>query len=68
MANFGGQGSTNSPRKDMTCPKCNKTGQVYYTGSDVLHGNPFTPAADTEVEHYFHCGNPDIIGASWPER
>ncbi len=52
---FEGQGSENRLRKDKRCRHCGQTGSVYYTGSNVEHGNPFTPAADTEVTHYFHC-------------
>lgn len=57
MSNFEGQGSTDKLRKDKKCKKCGKIGKVYYRGSDVDHGNPFTPAADTEVTHYFYCEN-----------
>jgi DNA-directed RNA polymerase subunit M/transcription elongation factor TFIIS len=57
MANFGGYGSEDSPRKDKKCPNCKKTGKVSYMGSTVTHGNPFSPAADTEVDHHFHCNN-----------
>lgn len=54
---FEGRGSSNSLEKDKKCPQCKKVGQVYYVGSSVTHGNPFTPAADTEVEHYYECRN-----------
>jgi len=52
---FEGEGSANRRESTKRCPKCKKMGQVYYTGSNVLHGNPYTPAADTEVEHYYEC-------------
>lgn len=52
---FEGKYSENRLRKSKKCRKCGKTGKVYYLGSSVEHGNPFTPAADTEVTHYFHC-------------
>lgn len=51
---FDGEGSENRLEPKTPCPKCKKKG-VHYTGSDVNHGNPFTPAADTEVEHYYSC-------------
>ncbi|GAB4517439.1 MAG: hypothetical protein OHK0046_24000 [Anaerolineae bacterium] len=57
MASFEGRGSTEQPEASKQCPKCKKKGLVYYVGSDVLHGNPFTPAADTEVEHHYECRN-----------
>ncbi len=64
MANFEGQGSEHSRRGSKKCPNCKKAGKVYYTGSEVTHGNPYTPAADTEVDHYFRCENCDH---SWRE-
>jgi len=54
MNNFGGKHSTKRLEKNKQCPKCKKKG-VYYLGSSVAHGNPFTPAADTEVDHYYEC-------------
>ncbi|MCA9618677.1 MAG: hypothetical protein KC731_06640 [Myxococcales bacterium] len=53
-ANWGGRGSTREFEKDKQCRKCHKRG-VYYVGSTVTHGNPYTPASDTEVEHYYEC-------------
>ena len=56
MANFDGKYSCSSFEKGKKCRKCRKE-KVYYTGSSVVHGNPFTPAADTEVDHYYQCKN-----------
>jgi len=56
VADFGGKGSCERLEESMQCPKCKKKG-AYYLGSDCLHGNPFTPAADTEVEHHYRCAN-----------
>ncbi len=53
-ANFDGPGSCKQLEKNTKCPKCKKKG-VYYVGSEVLHGNPYTPASDTEVSHYYEC-------------
>lgn len=61
---FEGEGSRKDLRKDKKCRHCGKTGKVYYTGSEVTHGNPYTPAADTEVDHYFKCEN---CGKTWRE-
>lgn len=58
MANFDGKWSTERLEKDKKCPKCKHQG-VYYIGSDVVHGNPFSPAADTEVDHHYVCKNCD---------
>lgn len=52
---FDGEGSEDSLIKSMQCPKCKSKGNVYFRGSEVTHGNPFTPAADTEVTHYYRC-------------
>ena len=62
-ANFGGKGSCRRLEKSVKCPRC-KQRSVYYLGSDVLHGNPCTPAADTEVEHHFECGG-EACGHEW---
>lgn len=51
---FNGANSESRLEKGSKCPKCRKAG-IYYTGSSVLHGNPYTPAADTEVEHHYSC-------------
>ena len=51
---FDGRGSERRLREDEACPQCKQKG-VYYTGADVLHGNPFSPAADTEMRHYMEC-------------
>lgn len=45
------------PDPTETCPNC-KQKQVFYLGSDVLNGNPYSPAADTDIEHHYECGNP----------
>lgn len=62
MANFDGYGSTKNLEPGHKCPKCKKTGGVYYHGSEVLHGNPYTPAADTDVRHYYEC---EKCGHKW---
>lgn len=62
MTDFEGKGSKNIRQKGMKCPKCKSDKDVYYSGSSVTHGNPFTPAADTEVEHYYDCEN---CGHEW---
>ena len=54
---FDGRGSADSLEKGHKCPKCKKKGSVYYVGSTVVHGNPFSPAADTEVDHHYECRN-----------
>lgn len=64
MDDFQGRGSTDRSRKDKKCENCKKKGFVSYTGSSVTHGNIFTPASDTEVEHYFECTN---CGHDWTE-
>jgi DNA-directed RNA polymerase subunit M/transcription elongation factor TFIIS len=51
---FDGEGSTQRLEPTTRCPKCHTLG-VHYTGSSVLHGNPYTPAADTEIEHHYAC-------------
>lgn len=51
---FDGKGSIYEFKADRPCPSCGKLG-IYYLGSAVLHGNPYSPAADTEVEHYYKC-------------
>lgn len=53
-ASFEGKGSEKRLEKDRQCPKCRRKG-AYYLGSSVQHGNPFTPAADTDVDHYYLC-------------
>ena len=50
-----GKGSTNNLESTKKCPKCKRKGHIHYTGSNVLHGNPYTSAANTEVEHYYQC-------------
>ncbi len=52
-------------RKEKKCPKCRKK-MVLYTGTDAIHGNIFTGASDTEVEHYYLCDNPKCKH-SWSE-
>lgn len=52
---FDGEGSETSLEINRQCPKCNRKGNVYYTGSEVMHGNPFTGASDTKVNHYYRC-------------
>ena len=49
---FGDRTRRREPGKK--CPRCRRE-TVVYVGTDVLHGNPFTPAADTDVEHRFEC-------------
>lgn len=61
---FDGKGSEERRRKSKKCRKCKQAGEVYFLGTEVLHGNPYTPAADTEVEHYFECRN---CGHEWSE-
>ena len=55
MANFDGRGSEYRLEKEHECPNCQQRGHVYYLGSSVMHGNPYTPAADTEVDHHYRC-------------
>jgi DNA-directed RNA polymerase subunit M/transcription elongation factor TFIIS len=64
-ADFEGQGSTDRPAPKLKCPKCKQTGHVHYTGSSVMHGNPYTPAADTEVTHYYECKNCNHEWETW---
>ncbi|MEO1442687.1 MAG: hypothetical protein AAFV33_19960, partial [Chloroflexota bacterium] len=64
MANFDGKYSEHRLKKNKQCRHCKQTGKVYYLGSSVEHGNPFTPAADTEVDHYYACEN---CGNEWTE-
>jgi hypothetical protein len=51
---FGGKGSAHRLEKSKKCRRCRKE-TVVYTGSSVLHGNPFCGTADTEVDHYYRC-------------
>jgi len=51
---FGGRGSEKVLQPETPCPRCKRKG-IHYVGSSVLHGNPYTPAADTEVEHHYAC-------------
>lgn len=61
---FEGKYSENRLRKSKKCRHCKQIGKVYFLGSSVTHGNPYTPAADTEVEHYFECKH---CGKEWTE-
>lgn len=54
---FDGKYSEKRLNESKKCPKCKKSGKVYYIGSTVVHGNPYTPAADTEVDHHYICEN-----------
>lgn len=63
-SDFEGRGSTKRKRPNKKCPNCRHQGEVYYTGSSVTHGNIYTPAADTEVDHYFEC---DHCDHTWTE-
>jgi len=58
-SDFEGRNSTWRKSGNKKCPQCKKKGQVFYTGSSVTHGNIYTPAADTEVDHYYTCENCD---------
>lgn len=40
--------------KGQKCPYCRHKG-IDYLGRNVLHGNPSTPASDTEVELLYYC-------------
>lgn len=57
-ASFEGKNSTQDYEAETICPKCKRKG-VYYIGSEVLNGNPYSPAADTEVNHYYRCAHAD---------
>ncbi len=59
MANFDGKHSEHRLEAGKKCPNCKQKGKVYYLGSSVEHGNPFSPAADTEVDHHYACENCD---------
>lgn len=55
---FEGKYSEDVLQKGKVCRgKCKQQGHVRYLGSEVTHGNPYTPAADTEVTHYYRCDN-----------
>jgi len=45
------------------CPRCGSRGG-WRKGSDVLHGNPYTPASDSEVEHHYTCVD-TTCGHAW---
>lgn len=64
MTNFEGYGSEDRLVPNKKCRHCKRTGGVHYMGSSVEHGNPFTPAADTEVDHHYHCNK---CKKSWRE-
>ncbi len=53
---FEGKYSQKRKEQDMQCPKCKST-EVYYLGSNGLHGNPYSPAADSDVAHHYGCEN-----------
>ena len=56
---FDGRGSERRLEPKRACPRC-FTAPIYYVGSTVTHGSPFSPAADTEIEHHYecpHCGH-----------
>jgi uncharacterized protein YjbI with pentapeptide repeats len=42
----------------IICPTCRHKG-AYWLCQNVLHGNPYTPASDTEVENFYRCANAD---------
>lgn len=46
---------TRQPEPSAVCPACRQK-TVFYLGSDVLNGNPYSPAADTDVVHHYECG------------
>lgn len=54
---YGGKNSERTLLQDTECPNCKKKGFVYFLGSAVMHGNPYSPAADTEVDHYYECAS-----------
>jgi hypothetical protein len=54
MVSFDGKGSVRILEKNKRCPKCKGRG-IYYLGSDVIRGNPMSPASDAEVDHHFQC-------------
>ena len=62
MANFGGKGSTKEKETHIKCPKCKSNEEVYYLGSTVNHGNPYSAAADTDVDHHYMC---EKCGYEW---
>lgn len=45
------------------CPTCGRR-PATRLGSDVLHGNPATPASDTEIEVHYRCAD-DACGHGW---
>lgn len=64
MTSFDGKYSENRLEKGKKCYRCGRKGKVYYLGSSVEHGNPFTPAADTEIDHHYGC---EHCGKEWRE-
>jgi DNA-directed RNA polymerase subunit M/transcription elongation factor TFIIS len=57
IMSFDGRDSEETLLPAKECPKCHKKGWVYYRGSSVMHGNPYSPAADTEVDRHYECRN-----------
>jgi hypothetical protein len=41
--------------KEISCPVCLTRGALDETSYEVLHGNPSTPASDTEIEVTWAC-------------
>lgn len=62
---FEGKGCTRQRLRNRRCRKCKRRG-IYYVGSEVLHGNPASPAADTEVAHHYECPREDC-GHAWTD-
>jgi hypothetical protein len=44
----------------LCCPWCNKKG-IFDSDYKVLHGNPESPAADTEVEFTYTCSHCGLV-------
>jgi hypothetical protein len=59
---FTGKGSVSRPEPKRACKSCRESGHVAYTGSEVLHGSPYSPTADTEVAHHYRC---ERCGHEW---
>lgn len=63
-ANFNGKDACDQIKENKLCRGCSTTGKVHYIGSEVVRGNPYSPASDTEIDHHYRC---DHCNDEWVE-